>query len=364
MQLSDVMGVARSPPAATSRSPRSPTTTAASRRATLFFCVPGFTRDGHEFAPDAVARGAAALVVERPLGLGVPEVVVPSVRDGDGAGRGALLRRSDGASWTSSGSPARTARRRPRSSCARCWRRPGASAGCSAPSPRSSAASSGRWSARRPRRSTCSATSARCSTAATSRARWRSPRTRSTGPRRRDPLRGGDLHEPHAGPPRLPPDDGGLLPARSGALFDGRARRRRGRQRRRLRTAGGSRDEMAPPTAAAHVRDRPRGDLPRDRRRERLRRLDLHRAHAGGRRSRCATPLPGPLQRRRTCSARVAAVRALGVPLASDRRRAAAGRPRARAASSRSTRASRSRCWSTTRTRPTRWRTCCGRRAS
>src|SRR3982751_5403657 len=47
---------------------------------TLFFCVPGFSRDGHDFAPDAVARGAAALVVERPLGLGVPEVVVPSVR--------------------------------------------------------------------------------------------------------------------------------------------------------------------------------------------------------------------------------------------------------------------------------------------
>src|SRR5438132_2250418 len=47
---------------------------------TLFFCVPGFTRDGHDFAPDAVARGAAALVVERLLGLGVPEVLVPSVR--------------------------------------------------------------------------------------------------------------------------------------------------------------------------------------------------------------------------------------------------------------------------------------------
>jgi UDP-N-acetylmuramoyl-L-alanyl-D-glutamate--2,6-diaminopimelate ligase len=47
---------------------------------TLFFCVRGFTRDGHEFAPDAVARGAAALVVERPLGLGVPEVVVASAR--------------------------------------------------------------------------------------------------------------------------------------------------------------------------------------------------------------------------------------------------------------------------------------------
>jgi UDP-N-acetylmuramoyl-L-alanyl-D-glutamate--2,6-diaminopimelate ligase len=46
----------------------------------LFFCVPGFLRDGHDFAPDAVARGAAALVVEHPLQLGVPELVVPSVR--------------------------------------------------------------------------------------------------------------------------------------------------------------------------------------------------------------------------------------------------------------------------------------------
>ena len=47
---------------------------------TLFFCVPGFTRDGHEFAPEAIARGAAALVVQRPLNLSVPEVEVPSVR--------------------------------------------------------------------------------------------------------------------------------------------------------------------------------------------------------------------------------------------------------------------------------------------
>jgi UDP-N-acetylmuramoyl-L-alanyl-D-glutamate--2,6-diaminopimelate ligase len=47
---------------------------------TLFFCVPGFTRDGHDFAPDAVARGAVALVVQRPLGLGVPEVLVDDVR--------------------------------------------------------------------------------------------------------------------------------------------------------------------------------------------------------------------------------------------------------------------------------------------
>jgi UDP-N-acetylmuramoyl-L-alanyl-D-glutamate--2,6-diaminopimelate ligase len=47
---------------------------------TLFFCVPGFKVDGHDFAPDAVKRGAAALVTQRELGLGVPEVVVEDVR--------------------------------------------------------------------------------------------------------------------------------------------------------------------------------------------------------------------------------------------------------------------------------------------
>src|SRR5215217_1574878 len=47
---------------------------------TLFFCVPGFKADGHDFAPDAVERGAAALIVERPLDLGVPEVQVDDAR--------------------------------------------------------------------------------------------------------------------------------------------------------------------------------------------------------------------------------------------------------------------------------------------
>lgn len=46
----------------------------------LFFCVQGFARDGHEFAPEAVARGAVALCVERELALPVTQVVVPSVR--------------------------------------------------------------------------------------------------------------------------------------------------------------------------------------------------------------------------------------------------------------------------------------------
>jgi UDP-N-acetylmuramoyl-L-alanyl-D-glutamate--2,6-diaminopimelate ligase len=46
----------------------------------LFFCVSGFTRDGHEFAPDALARGAVALVVERRLALDAPQIQVQSVR--------------------------------------------------------------------------------------------------------------------------------------------------------------------------------------------------------------------------------------------------------------------------------------------
>jgi UDP-N-acetylmuramoyl-L-alanyl-D-glutamate--2,6-diaminopimelate ligase len=47
---------------------------------TLFFCVPGFTRDGHDYAQDAIARGAVALVVQRPLGTAVPEILVDDVR--------------------------------------------------------------------------------------------------------------------------------------------------------------------------------------------------------------------------------------------------------------------------------------------
>jgi UDP-N-acetylmuramoyl-L-alanyl-D-glutamate--2,6-diaminopimelate ligase len=47
---------------------------------TLFFCVPGLRSDGHDFAPPALRAGASALVVERPLGLGAPEVLVHSVR--------------------------------------------------------------------------------------------------------------------------------------------------------------------------------------------------------------------------------------------------------------------------------------------
>src|SRR5262249_47386744 len=46
----------------------------------LFFCVSGFRSDGHDFAAQAAARGAAAIVAERALDLGVPQLLVESVR--------------------------------------------------------------------------------------------------------------------------------------------------------------------------------------------------------------------------------------------------------------------------------------------
>ena len=54
-----------------------------SRRATpgsLFFCIPGLHTDAHDLAPQALAKGAVALVVERELPLDCPQVKVESVR--------------------------------------------------------------------------------------------------------------------------------------------------------------------------------------------------------------------------------------------------------------------------------------------
>ncbi|HLG92009.1 MAG TPA: UDP-N-acetylmuramoyl-L-alanyl-D-glutamate--2,6-diaminopimelate ligase [Acidimicrobiales bacterium] len=46
----------------------------------LFFCVPGTRADGHDFAGQAVAAGAVAVVCERLVDVGVPQLRVPPGR--------------------------------------------------------------------------------------------------------------------------------------------------------------------------------------------------------------------------------------------------------------------------------------------
>jgi UDP-N-acetylmuramoyl-L-alanyl-D-glutamate--2,6-diaminopimelate ligase len=53
-------------------------------RGSLFFCVPGSRLDGHDFALEAVRRGAAAILVQRWLDLDTVQVRVPSVRQAMG----------------------------------------------------------------------------------------------------------------------------------------------------------------------------------------------------------------------------------------------------------------------------------------
>lgn len=46
----------------------------------LFFCTPGQRMDAHDFAPQAAAAGAVALIVQRELDMDCPQVVVENVR--------------------------------------------------------------------------------------------------------------------------------------------------------------------------------------------------------------------------------------------------------------------------------------------
>ncbi|HEX3299275.1 MAG TPA: UDP-N-acetylmuramoyl-L-alanyl-D-glutamate--2,6-diaminopimelate ligase [Actinomycetota bacterium] len=50
----------------------------------LFFCIPGERADGHAFAQQAVDAGAGALVVDHPLAIAAPQLVVRSVREAIG----------------------------------------------------------------------------------------------------------------------------------------------------------------------------------------------------------------------------------------------------------------------------------------
>ena len=290
----------------------------------------GFTRDGHDFAPDAVARGAVALVVERPLGLGVPEVVGRRRPRGDGARRRALPRRPDRARCASSASPAPTARRPPPSSSARCSRPRGAPTGLLGTVDVGRRRARARRSrARRPRRSTCRPTFARdARRRRRAPARWRSPRTRSSCSRADAiHLAARGVHEPHPGPPRLPPDDGGLLRSPSA----GCSRPADGASRSSTSTTPTARGW---PRELAGAIDRSPSTRDADCARRR-RALELDGtgfdARRAGRRLRAALAAAGPLQRRQRArrdrrGARARRRRRTTIAAALPR-----GRPRARA---------------------------------
>ena len=47
----------------------------------MFFCIPGYTFDGHNYAAQAVEAGVSALVVERELDVDCPQLLVSDARE-------------------------------------------------------------------------------------------------------------------------------------------------------------------------------------------------------------------------------------------------------------------------------------------
>ena len=176
------------------------------------------------------------------------------------------------------------------------------------------------------------------------------------GPRRRDPLRVPRLHQPDPGPPRLPRRRWRSTSLAKRRLFERAAGRRSSTSTTRTGAGSPARSDCR------DVRDRARGGLPRARRRVRPDGLALPLPDAG-RRGRASVAAAGAVQRRTTRSRRWPPRARWASPL--DTIAAALAAPGAcRGASSPSTRARTSRCWWTTRTRPTRSRTCCAPRAT
>ena len=185
-------------------------------------------------------------------------------------------------------------------------------------------------------------------------------------PRRRDPLRRQGLHQPDPGPPGLPRRHGGLLRRQAAAVHrrgrlaraGDRGRDLGGQPRRRLRppprrrARGGEVRRGTADVLGIRSRGRPVGARGQLRRlRGELRGRDTRGRAAGA--DAAAWALQRGERARRPGRRRT--------PWAWTYRPPPRRSPRpieSPGASSRSTRASRSRCWSTTRTRRTRWRTC------
>ena len=233
-----------------------------------------------------------------------------------------------------------------------------ARAGCSARSSRSSAATSARSCARRPRRSTSSARSARCSTRATPRARWRSPRTRwsCSAPTA--------IHVAAAVFTNLTQDHLDFHPTMEDYFQAKRLLFASPLTAVRIANADDAYGRrLIEEFADADVRDRARGRLPRASTCARTARAATSWRSRRTGRSRRACRCPG---RFNVLNALARVGRGAGAGRAGRRPCRVAGgrRDGARAASSRSRRASRSAWSSTTRTSRTRWSRCCWPRAS
>ena len=183
------------------------------------------------------------------------------------------------------------------------------------------------------------------------------PRARAA-PRRRDPLGRRGLHEPHAGPPRLPPDDGGLLRGQAAAVRRPRPAVAR-RQRRRPATARGWRPSSPAARSPSGI-DAPGAAAARDR---------IVEADAAG----TTFAADGLRAAGRRCpGASTSSTRSARSPRrarsASPTTTIAAALPRAGRVPGRFEPVDEGQAFarrsSTTRTRPTRSRTCCAPRAS
>ena len=288
--------------------------TRAVRPGALFFCVrgrdaPTGTRSRRPPPRSARRRSSSSTRSTSPL----PQLVVPDVARRDARRGDALLRRPDARARGRRRSPARTARRRPRSCSHAILEATGGSTGLLTNIERRVGGEQRPTGLNTPEAIDLQRLFREM-------ARRRRPRLRDggdldragAGPARRDALRRARVHEPDAGPPRLPRHDGGVLRGEARALRAGRARRRQ--RRRRVRAAARRRAART-----RHVRRR-------------------RPTRSTGSTSSCAARF----NRENAIGAALAA-RALGVDDDAIRRGIESVARRARAGSRRSTRGSRSR---------------------
>ena len=210
----------------------------------LFFCIPGKTADGHDFAGEAVERGAVALVVERRLDdLDVPQLIVPSVRAAMGPAAAEFFGHPSNtleiAAVTGTNGKTTTAFLL-HSILAAAGRRPALLTNIrrivGGEEQRIGLNTPEAIDLQRLLREMLDAGDRSCAMEATS---IGAAQGRLAGTR----FRCARLHQPDAGSPRLPRDDGCVLRCEAGALRPGRCRRRE--RRRRVGEAAGRRAARA-----------------------------------------------------------------------------------------------------------------------